>query len=113
MAGGAVSWKSAKQSLIASSTMAAEFVACYVRSIQSWRMAKEFCHKAASCGLHSETTKLLCDNNSTVLYANNNQSSIKSKYIDIKFLVVKERVQNNELCIEHIGIDSMIADSLT
>ncbi|KAF3320214.1 Retrovirus-related Pol polyprotein from [Carex littledalei] len=28
MAGGAVSWKSAKQSLVASSTMAAEFVAC-------------------------------------------------------------------------------------
>ena len=84
-----------------------------LRSIQSWRMAEEFCHKAASCGLHLEITKLLCDNNSAVLYANNNQSSINSKYIDIKFLVVKERVQNNELCIEHIGTDSMIADPLT
>jgi hypothetical protein len=29
MTGGVVSWKSAKQTLIASSTMAAEFVACY------------------------------------------------------------------------------------
>ena len=32
MAGGAVSWKSAKQTLIAPSTMAAEFVACYEAS---------------------------------------------------------------------------------
>ena len=29
LAGGAISWKSIKQSIIASSTMEAEFVACY------------------------------------------------------------------------------------
>jgi hypothetical protein len=57
--------------------------------------------------------KLFCDNNSAVLYANNNRSSSKSKYIDIKFLVVKERVQNGELKIEHVGTDSMLADPLT
>jgi hypothetical protein len=57
--------------------------------------------------------KLLCDINSTIFYATNNRNSSKSKYIDIKFLVVKERVQNNELCIEHIGTYSMIADTLT
>ena len=32
LAGGAISWKSAKQTLIASSTMAAEFIACYKAS---------------------------------------------------------------------------------
>ena len=31
-AGGAISWKSAKQSIVASSTMAAEFVSCYEAS---------------------------------------------------------------------------------
>nr|XP_027090449.1 uncharacterized protein LOC113711484 [Coffea arabica] len=34
LAGGAISWKSAKQSLIASSTMAAEFIICYEASNQ-------------------------------------------------------------------------------
>ena len=29
LAGGAISWKSVKQSIVGSSTMAAEFVACY------------------------------------------------------------------------------------
>ena len=32
LAGGAISWRSAKQSFIASSTMAAEFVACFEAS---------------------------------------------------------------------------------
>ena len=57
--------------------------------------------------------KIYCDNKSTVLYSNNNRSSTKSKHIDIKFLVVKERVQSGQISIEHIGTNSMIADPLT
>ena len=34
LASGAFSWRSAKQTIIASSTMAAEFIACYVASNQ-------------------------------------------------------------------------------
>ena len=36
-----------------------------------------------------------------------------SKYMDIKFLVVKERVQSVQLFIKHISTNSMIADPLT
>ena len=57
--------------------------------------------------------KLYCDNKSAVLYSNNNRSSSRSKHIDIKFLVVKERVQSGQISIEHIGTNSMIADPLT
>ena len=57
--------------------------------------------------------KIFCDNNSAVLYSNNNRNSAKSKHIDIKFLIVKERVQSGQLSIQHIGTNSMIADPLT
>ena len=50
---------------------------------------------------------------SAVLYSNNNKSSTKSKYIDIKFLIVKEMVQSDQLSIEHINTNSMIANPLT
>ena len=40
-------------------------------------------------------------------------SSSKSKHIDIKFLVVKERIQSGQVSIEHIRANSMVADSLT
>ena len=37
---------------------------------------------------------LFFDNKLAVLYSNNNRILTKSKYIDIKFLIVKERVQS-------------------
>ena len=46
--------------------------------------------------------KLFCDNQSVLSYSNNNRSSCKSKHIEIKFLVVKERVQSGKVSIEHI-----------
>ncbi|KAG8502946.1 hypothetical protein CXB51_000745 [Gossypium anomalum] len=112
LVGGAISWKSVKQTLVASSTMAAKFVACYEASNHGiW--LRNFV-----TGLHilenvERTLKLFCDNKSAMLYSNNKRSSSKSKHIDIKFLVVKERVQNGQISIEHIETNSMIADPLT
>ena len=57
--------------------------------------------------------KLYCDNKSTVFYSNNNRSPTKSNHIDIKFLVVKEKVQSGQISIEHLGTNSTIADPLT
>ena len=57
--------------------------------------------------------KIYCDNKLAVLYSNNDRSPTKSKHIDIKFLIFKERVQSDQLSIEHIDTNSMIADSLT
>jgi len=56
--------------------------------------------------------RIYCDNNLVVQFSNNNKSITKSKFIDIKFLV-KERVHNRKIFIDHIGIDSMLADPLT
>ena len=37
----------------------------------------------------------------------------KSKDVEIKFLVVKEKVQSGQMSIEHIGTNSIIVDPLT
>ena len=57
--------------------------------------------------------RIYCDNNSTIQYSNNNRSTTKSKFIDIKFLVIKERVQNKQIFIKHKGTNFMLANSLT
>ena len=57
--------------------------------------------------------RIYCDNKFVVQYSNNNRSTTKSKFIDIKFLIVKERVQNMKIFIKHIGIDSRLAYPLT
>ena len=88
LANGHISWKSHKQSLTASSTTEAEFIAYY----------KATCHviwlKNFISGLHvvdsiSKSLSIYCDNNAAVRFSNNNIISGGSKHIDIKGLVVK------------------------
>ena len=112
LAGGAISWKSVKQTLTASSTMEAEFVACHEASNQVIWLRNFITGLRIMDGVE-RPLKLFCDNQSAVLFSNNNRSSSKSKHIDIKFLIVKERVQSGQMSIEHIGTNSMIADPLT
>ena len=109
---GAISWKSVKQSIVASSTMAAEFVACYEASNHGIWLQNFVTRLRIMDGIE-RPLKLFCDNKSAVLYSNNNRSSTKSKFIDIKFLVVKERVHSGLISIEHIGTNSMIVDPVS
>ena len=57
--------------------------------------------------------KLYCDNNPTVQYAHNNKSSGAAKHIDIKYYVVKDKVQDQVISLEHISTVKMLADPLT
>ena len=106
LAGGAISWKSAKQTLITFSTMVAEFIACFEASNHGiW--LRNFVTGLRVVDDIERPLKIYCDNNSTVLYSNNNRSATKSKFIDIKFLLVKERVQNRQISIEHLRTNDM------
>ena len=91
LVGGAISWKSAKHTLIASSTMATEFIACFEASNHGI-LLRNFVTGLRIVDTIERPLKIFCDNNSVVLHSNNNRSSAKSKHIDIKFLIVKERV---------------------
>ena len=112
LAKGAISWKSSKQTVTASSTMYAEFVACYEASGQvTW--LKKFVPGLKVVDSIEKPLKLYCDNEPAVFYAHNNKSSGAAKHIDIKFYVVKEQVQDQTICLEHIRTNKMLADPLT
>ena len=67
----AISWKSARQALIASSTTIAEYIACYEASnIGNW--LKIFCHNLKVVQGVERPFKLYCDNQPAVMFANNN-----------------------------------------
>jgi len=91
--------------------MATEFVACYEASKHGIWLRNFVARLRVVEGIENPL-KIYCDNNSAV-YSNNNKSLTKSKHIDIKFLVVKETVQEKQISIEHIGTKSMLADPLT
>ena len=57
--------------------------------------------------------KLYCDNNPAVCYAHNNKSTGAVKHIDIKYYVVKDKVRDHIISLEHISTEKMLADPLT
>ena len=56
---------------------------------------------------------LYCDNEPAVFYTSNNKSSAAAKHIDIKYHVVKDRVQYHTIDVRHIRTKNMLADPLT
>nr|KYP31272.1 Retrovirus-related Pol polyprotein from transposon TNT 1-94 [Cajanus cajan] len=90
MAGGAISWKSVKQTLTATSTMEAEYVACYEATCQAvWlkNLISSF-HIVESI---SRPLVIYWDNTAAVHFSQNNRNFTRSKHFDIKFLFVREK----------------------
>jgi hypothetical protein len=57
--------------------------------------------------------RLYCDNEPAVLYAHNNKKNKAVKHINIRFYVVKEKMQDQTISLEYISTKKMIADPLT
>ena len=112
MAGGAVSWRSAKQTLIATSTMEAEFVSCFEATLHGvW--FRNFISGLRIMDSISKPLRIYCDNSAAVFMAKNNKSGSRNKHIDIKYLAIRERVKENKVVIEHVSTVLMIVDPLT
>ena len=112
MAGGAVSWKSVKQTLTTTSTMEAEYVTCYKATCQAMWLKKLI------FGFHivesiSKPLVIYCDNTAAVHFSQNNRSATRSKHFDIKYLFVREKVRECQTRIEYIATGHMLADPLT
>jgi hypothetical protein len=57
--------------------------------------------------------KIYCDNEPPVQYSYNNKKSDVSKYINIKYYIVKEKIQDRTISLEHISTKQMLADPFT
>ena len=112
LAGGAISWKSAKQTILVASTMEAEFVACFEATIQAnWLW--NFISGLGIVDSIAKPLKIYCDNSAAVFFSKNDKYSKGAKHMELKYFVVKEEVQKHRVSIEHISIDLMIVDPLT
>ena len=57
--------------------------------------------------------KIFCDNTTAVFFSKNDKYSSGPKHIEIKYLVVRERVQKQQVSIENLSTTMMIVDTLT
>jgi hypothetical protein len=61
----------------------------------------------------SRPLTMYCDNKLIVFFLSSNKSSDGAKHIYIKYFVVKDRVQDQTVEIEHINTKQILADPLT
>ncbi|RVX15691.1 Retrovirus-related Pol polyprotein from transposon TNT 1-94 [Vitis vinifera] len=112
LAGGAISWRSVKQTMTATSTMEAEFISCFEATSHGvW--LKSFIYGLRVMDSISRPLSIYCDNSAAVFMAKNNTSGSRSKHIDIKYLAIRERVKEKKVVIKHISTELMIVDPLT
>ena len=64
-------------------------------------------------GSIAKPLRIYCDNTAAVFFSKNDRYTKGAKHMDLKYLSVKEEVQNQRVSIVHIGTDHMIADPLT
>ena len=89
-------WKSSKQTDTTSSTMYAEFVACY-EAIGQVNCLKKFMPGLKVVDDIHRPLKLYCDNEPTVTYAHNNRSS---------------NAADHAISLEHVSTKNMLVDQL-
>lgn len=112
LAEGDVSWKYAKQTLVDPSTTIVEFVACFkALNHVTWLWNTVTCLHVI--GIIQIPFNVYCDNSLIMFYSNNNMSYTKSKIINIKYFIVKERAREKYILIEHIGINLILVDPPT
>ena len=112
LAGGAISWKSAKQSIIATSTMEAEFVACFEAMVHG-KWLRKFVEELKVVDSISRPLKIYCDNSAAVFFSKNDKYSKGAKHMEVKYLSVKDEVKKRTILIQHLGTKFMITDPLT
>ena len=81
LAGGAISWKSAKQSVIAASTMEAEFVACFEATVHSLWL-RNFVSGLGIVDSIAKPLKIYCDNSAVVFFSRNDKYSKGATHIN-------------------------------
>jgi hypothetical protein len=104
LTGGAILWKSVKQIIIASSTMEAEFVACFEATVHGLWL-RNFISGLGIVDSVSKPLRIYCDNSAAVFFffSKNDKYSKGAKHMELKYFTVKEDVQKQRVSIEHIS----------
>lgn len=95
-----------------SSTMKAEFLACFEATVQgNWLRNSISGLKIVNSIV--KPLKLYCDNSTAVFFLKNDKYPKVVKYMELKYFAIKEEVQKQKFSIEHIITNLIIADPLT
>src|SRR4051812_19226679 len=112
MNGGAVSWRSSKQPVVAGSTTEDEY-ATASETAQEAVWMKDFISELGVVANALDPMVIYCDNNSAIANAKDPRSHKHSKHIKRRFQSIREHVKDGDIkiCKVHTGLN--VADLLT
>jgi hypothetical protein len=94
-----ISWKSSKQTITTSTMMYTKFVACYEATGQA-KWFKKFVLRLIVVDSIEKSLKIYYDNESVVQYSYNKKGDA-AKHINIKYYVVKKKIQDRTISLAH------------
>lgn len=106
----AISWATKKQKTVALSSTEAEFMsitAAIQESVWLKRLEKELNPE------YKESMQIYSDNKGALQVALNNNYSTRTKHVDIKAKFIRQKIDNNEVVLEYICTNEMVADVFT
>jgi hypothetical protein len=110
--GGAVSWKSAKQTVVAQSTMEAEYMAASDASNEGVWLRKFLLELGVFPNASSPMT-ILCDNTAAIANCKEPRSHPATKHIDRRFHVIRDYIRDGKVKVCKVHTDDNAADPLT
>lgn len=108
-AGGAISWLSQRQAMVATSTTEAEIVAANEATKEIIWMKRLF----LQITILKELPILQVDNSAAVRLAQNPEFHRRTKHIAIKHFFIREKINDQELGIQLISTQDQVADIMT
>ncbi|MBA3284506.1 MAG: hypothetical protein H0U27_05530 [Nitrosopumilus sp.] len=108
-ANGAISWKSKKQPIVSLSSMEAEYIALTSAAKEAMWLQK------LNQEIEDSTEAILIyeDNQATIKTASEEIYNDRSKHIDVRYHFIRENIRNNQIKVEYLPTEEMIADALT
>ena len=106
-----ITWRTTKQRCVTLSTMESEFVGLSSAMIEvKWLHALCTELNWLNVGL---PTKVLCDNQAAIAYAQNYNEHMQSKHIDIKYKFVREALKEQMCELSYVTSSNNLADMFT
>ena len=108
--GGAIDWRSKMQTVVAMSSMEAEYIGlCEAVKMSVWL------HSCMNELQLSRQPKIVIgmDNQSAIIFAEEQIVQDRSKHIDIKFHYTREQINNGLIGLEYVPTEKLPADMLT
>ena len=112
LGGGAVTWKSARQTIFAKYIIESEFIALELASNEAERL-RNFLANIPLGIKPTPSVSMHCDCKSAIAIAKNNSYNGKNRHIRLRHDIVKQLLKDGIISIDYVRSEMNLADPLT